>query len=236
MLLLTLTCLAVLSWCFYGEESIAKHFLLLFFICSSAIAGARLFHVLVEKPQLLHTPQLIWQRFDGMTFYGSVILSLPLFLLIARFVYKRQSREKLFDLATLLACLSYAVLRLGCFASGCCWGKVSTLPWSVRYLDPHSVMPHLGLPVHPVQLYDSLLGFLTFAILLALYQKNKWRGQLLTLFFLAYSIERFATEFFRGDSFRGENILLTLSVSQLISFAIFCAILAHLFNKKRGEI
>lgn len=64
--------------------------------------------------------------------------------------------------------------RIGCFLAGCNWGKVTSLPWGVRFPPPlHAYAQHLkagliprgsalSLPVHPTQLYESLFGLLMF--------------------------------------------------------------------------
>lgn len=80
-------------------------------------------------------------------------------------------------------------------------------------------MPWHGIPVHPVQLYDSFVGFAIFALLL--FVRQKWpRAPLFSLFLALYAVGRFFTEFYRGDSFRGENVLLGLTTSQAVSVAI----------------
>lgn len=46
------------------------------------------------------------------------------------------------------ALVGFAVGRIGCFLAGCCYGRVTALPWGI-------VFPDLGLdPRHPVQLYE----------------------------------------------------------------------------------
>ena len=81
-------------------------------------------------------------------------------------------------------------------------------------------MPHLGLPVHPVQIYDALLGFITFVILLVLYQKGKCEGNSSLCSFWP-TLSGVSLQNFLGRFLQGRYILLTLSVSQLISFVIF---------------
>jgi prolipoprotein diacylglyceryltransferase len=56
----------------------------------------------------------------------------------------------------------------------------------------------------------------------------------MTYFFILYPIGRFLTESFRGDKFRGENILMGLSMGQTISvFLIVIFTMIHL-KKKLG--
>ena len=40
---------------------------------------------------------------------------------------------------------------------GCCWGTITAGVPYVIYTDPRGSMPMLGVPVHPVQLYEALM-------------------------------------------------------------------------------
>lgn len=72
------------------------------------------------------------------------------------------------DALATLPLLAMVAVRLGCFLEGCCWGRVSSLPWAVRFPAGssahwyHASRGWIGedaassLPVHPLQLY--LLG------------------------------------------------------------------------------
>ncbi|HLE11186.1 MAG: hypothetical protein A2504_12550 [Bdellovibrionales bacterium RIFOXYD12_FULL_39_22] len=181
--------------------------------------GARFFYLFFEAGQeSVGVAELT--RFDGMTFYGSLAAGALFVLFFNKFFIKDSSvRLAIWDSSALALSYSYGLMRIGCFANGCCWGKISGLPWAVRYFDPRSVMPALGIPVHPVQLYDSFLGFLLFFILLML--RKKLAGQLIFIWGLLYPVGRFITEFYRGDTFRGEDIFMSMSTSQLISLGIF---------------
>lgn len=87
-------------------------------------------------------------------------------------------------------------------------------------------MPYKGIPVHPVQIYDAALGFSIGLVLWVLWREKISRGRLFLIFAILYPISRFITEFYRADSFRGEDILLGLSTSQLISVALLTLALA----------
>ena len=67
--------------------------------------------------------------------------------------------------------LGHVIGRLGCFLAGCCYGKETTVPWSVVFTDPFA-LANAGTPLnvhlHPTQLYESgaealiLVGLLLF--------------------------------------------------------------------------
>jgi len=74
------------------------------------------------------------------------------------------------DLAVAPLGIALMLARIGCFLAGCDYGKVSALPWAVRF-PAHSPawQDHLAaglvpagraesLPVHPTELYEAALG------------------------------------------------------------------------------
>jgi phosphatidylglycerol:prolipoprotein diacylglycerol transferase len=188
--------------------------------------GARLFHVIWERPDYFRAhPSEIFTSFTGMTFYGALALGSLVFFGLSRLYVFPQNRARVLDVGAILGALFYGILRIGCFADGCCWGRLCRYPWAVRYFNPESEMPYLGLPVHPVQLYDSFAGFVIAGILFSVsrsefYRKNELQGSLVWMFFGLYSIARTLTESFRGDAYRGVDLLFGMSTSQLISSAL----------------
>jgi phosphatidylglycerol:prolipoprotein diacylglycerol transferase len=208
---------------FKKELPLWKIFTMVFAVAASAWIGARLFHVIWERPDYFKAhPAEILTNFQGMTFYGALIAGFFTVLLLNRILIPKSIRARMLDVSAIIAAAFYGLLRIGCFADGCCWGKLSRLPWAVRFFDPNSEMPFLGIPVHPVQLYDSFAGFLIAGILIYLYRNQALlRGRLIWIFFCLYSIARVITENFRGDSYRGVNLFLGLSTSQLISVGLF---------------
>ena len=81
-------------------------------------------------------------------------------------------------------------------------------------------MPFAGAPVHPVQLYDSALGFVLGCGLLSFMRAGTAKGRLFWLFCCGFGVGRFATESFRGDVYRGVDAWIGLSTSQAISLGL----------------
>lgn len=50
--------------------------------------------------------------------------------------------------------------------------------------------------------------------------RPRWRGHLFFVFVTTYATGRFFTEFYRGDTFRGEGLWLGLSTSQVVSVGL----------------
>jgi phosphatidylglycerol:prolipoprotein diacylglycerol transferase len=105
--------------------------------------------------------------------------------------------------------LGQAIGRLGCFSAGCCYGTETHLPWAVtfpRIANFFSGTPD-GIPLHPVQLYNSLANLTVMAILLLARPKRTFQGQIFALYFLVEGLGRVITETWRGDVDRGTGWL-----------------------------
>jgi phosphatidylglycerol:prolipoprotein diacylglycerol transferase len=120
--------------------------------------------------------------------------------------------------------LGQAIGRLGCFSAGCCYGTESHLPWAATFTDPiahaFSGTP-LDVPLHPVQLYNTLANLAVMAILLVARPKRTFQGQIFALYFLVEGLGRVITETWRGDVDRGTGWLgwVWLSTGRLTGIA-----------------
>ena len=130
--------------------------------------------------------------------------------------------------------LGHAIGRLGCFCAGCCYGKpAGGLPWAVVFNDSGTLAVK-GVPLHPVQIYESAAEVLNFMILVALRRRQSFRGQLFWVYILNYSIIRAVAEVFRGDEIRG-FIAGGVSISQGISIVMFLLSLVMLKQLGRAR-
>lgn len=106
--------------------------------------------------------------------------------------------------------LGQAIGRLGCFSAGCCYGTESHLPWAATFTDPlaraFSGTP-LDLPLHPVQVYNSLANLAVMGALLLARPRRAFQGQIFALYFLTEGLGRVITETWRGDVDRGTGWL-----------------------------
>jgi phosphatidylglycerol:prolipoprotein diacylglycerol transferase len=122
--------------------------------------------------------------------------------------------------------------RIGCYLFGCDFGK--PLPFGApEWLKtlgtfphwPEGTLPHgsgspawvqhvqhnllnfdsaASLPVHPTQIYESLVGAGLLALLLWVRKNLRFRGQVFLVFTFAYGVLRFLLEMIRDDLERGE--------------------------------
>ena len=126
-------------------------------------------------------------------------------------IYARAKKVPLGKLADIVApsvILGQAIGRIGCFFSGCCYGKETSGTWGfmTRFAPG---------PRHPYQLYESAADFALFIALILLSGKIAFEGGLLSSYVLGYSAVRFALEFFRDN----DSYLAGLSYGQWASLA-----------------
>src|SRR5262245_31408052 len=132
--------------------------------------------------------------------------------------------------------LGLALTRIGCFLYGCDFGARSSLPWAIRFPGPSRFakfgspafemhvrrydLPQTAtasFPVHPTQLYESLLGLALLAACLLVRKRRKTEGFVFLTFIWGYGIPRFLLEFIRDDEQRGA--VGSWSTSQIIGLA-----------------
>jgi phosphatidylglycerol:prolipoprotein diacylglycerol transferase len=87
-------------------------------------------------------------------------------------------------------------------------------------------------PVHPTQIYESLVGLVLLTILLWQRKHQRFRGQIFFLFAFAYGYLRFLIEMLRDDSERGE--FGTFPVHFFVPGALFIMALAFVFGISLG--
>ena len=132
----------------------------------------------------------------GYTWYGAQLGGMLTLVLYAYF--QNVPLKGLADATVLPVCLMMAIVRIGCFVGGCCYGNASTLPWAVSYSFSH---PMHGMLLHPVQLYEALLWLLMLAVLWFFKKKHSmFDGFLALLYLTLYGAGRFMLEYVRSDS------------------------------------
>jgi phosphatidylglycerol:prolipoprotein diacylglycerol transferase len=170
--------------------------------CAMAgIAGAKLMMILVDLPEYLRDPRMLFSlstlQAAGI-FYGGLLMAL-----IVAWFYMRNKHLPMLATADVLApgiALGHSIGRLGCFAAGCCWGAQCNLPWAVTFTKPEAhdlVGVPLGVPLHPTQLYEAIAEAIIFLILYWRISKPHRPGAIIGLYLLLYSTVRFFDDFLR---------------------------------------
>ena len=217
----------------------------IFYVMILSLLGAKLWLLVTNLDYYLKYPaEIKYLLTSGGAFYGGLIFG----AVFAVWFIRRHalSYRQLGDIAGPSLALGHFFGRLGCFAAGCCWGReAGHFPLAVTFsnLKANSLtgVP-LYIPLYPTQLFEAMLNFANFLILMVVYKKRKFQGQVFALYILNYSLIRFTVEYFRGDPDRGyvfggmEKPLASLSVPQLICLIGFITALVLLKSfKKKGE-
>lgn len=88
-------------------------------------------------------------------------------------------------------------------------------------------------PVHPTQIYESLVGLALLALLLVQRKHQRFRGQIFFLFAFGYGYLRFLVEIFRDDTERGEFGPM-MSEHWLVSISLLLMTIAFVFGISLG--
>ncbi|HMP82157.1 MAG TPA: prolipoprotein diacylglyceryl transferase [Verrucomicrobiota bacterium] len=204
-----------------------------------AVIGGRTLFVLTYSDAVFRDPlypnapwtEVFMIRRGGLIFYGGLIGAA-----LACIIYCRVRKLQLWKVADILApgiALGYVFGRIGCFLNGCCFGSICQFPWAVRYPNQSSVWhDHFqsekvgalerSLPVHPSQIYDSLLNIGLYLTLAWMFRRRKFDGQVFAAYLVLYAITRSFVELFRGD-YPPEHIHGGLTSAHLVSIGIFAA-------------
>ena len=119
--------------------------------------------------------------------------------------------------------LGHAIGRVGCFAAGCCYGKPTTHFWGVTFKNPLAqawVGTPLGVPLEPTQLFESAVELANFFILMWMFKRKTFDGQVFGAYLFLYGIARYFLEFLRDDPGRGEVFGGIMTGTQLIAIGL----------------
>lgn len=196
----------------YDEEDVLD---LVIILVLAGLLGSRLAYIgMFQWHEFLASPAIIFSisdgGFSGLVWYGGLTAGA---LAFAIFIWKKKyAFWKLADICAPFLALGYAIVRIGCFLNGCCYGKV-TGSWGM-------VFPYVDdLSRYPTQLFSSAINLILFLFLWWYYPRRKFAGQVFILYLLGYSVYRFSIEFIRENSiFYGP-----FSISQVYSIIIFVA-------------
>jgi phosphatidylglycerol:prolipoprotein diacylglycerol transferase len=124
--------------------------------------------------------------------------------------------------------IAFCFNRIGAFCGGSAWGTPAQLPWAVTYRSPVAYLWYrvpLGVPLHPVQLYDAAACMLLFGLLLWMLRRDPSRpaGEIAGAWLFLYGVIRFFLEFLRGDPARTPLLGGALTLAQLLSIAAVLA-------------
>ncbi|MFZ4795006.1 MAG: prolipoprotein diacylglyceryl transferase [Blastocatellia bacterium] len=191
---------------------------------------------------------------SGGVFYGG-FLGAVLASVVATRIYKLPW-WRVADACAPGIAIGTSIGRLGCFAAGCCWGKPTTAAIGVHFTEKaHEltgvplIVAHLRNPVeqsawaeklgellapidlHPTQLYESVATLLLAILLLVLFRRRQFAGQVILVYATLYAILRFIIEYWRDD-WRGEVFFLSTSQFLAIIIAVLSVVAYAIFHAR----
>jgi phosphatidylglycerol:prolipoprotein diacylglycerol transferase len=212
-----------------------------FWAIGGALVGAKVLMILRDAPGYIAAPSELFSRSvitSAGDFYGGFIGA----LIASAFFFKRHAELPFWTTADLCGpaiALGQAIGRIGCLMAGDDYGRPAQLPWSVTFTDPDAARiggAPLGVPLHPVQLYESIVCLVLFAVLVRLSRRKRFDGEVILTYTLLYAIARFVLEFFRGDADRGFVFGGLLSTSQFIAAILGpAAVVLWLVRRRRAS-
>lgn len=198
-----------------------------------AFVGAKLLSILTQIPQIcadwpyLRTATAAFMQkylYAGFVFYGGILGAL-----LGAWLYCRANHIAYGRIERVLLPVCpwiHAFGRVGCFFTGCCYGK--SVPWG--YVYHNSAVAPNGIPLLPVQLMEAVFEMLICIVIIILSKKERRSGTLTAVYLASYGVFRFIIEFWRGDMYRG--FIGALSVSQWIALATIIGIVIWVVAKK----
>ncbi|MDL0113974.1 prolipoprotein diacylglyceryl transferase [Campylobacter felis] len=200
------------------------------------ILGARVGYVLIYDANTAYYLTHPWQIFNpfgrngefigirGLSYHGAIVG-----FLLATVLFCKKYKQNLWlflDLAALSVPLAYVFGRVGNFLNQELFGRATDVPWGI-YVE--------GILRHPSQLYEAFLeGFVVFIVVYLFKLRQKFEGELIIIYAGAYSLARFACEFYREPDFGIGFVVFGLSMGQILSLIMFvAALLFYLFFKKK---
>lgn len=214
---------------------------LIYMILFGVLVGGRLGYYLVEWRFIAANPDFIWGNWrSGWVHWFGVIGGFSMghvWVVTHGRLYKRRTALPIADYSGPGIALGQGIGRIGCFFEGCCYGCPTLLPWGARYTDPSSSVDDrlLGVPLHPVQLYEAigllaLFVFLGYVVIPGIRSKRFTPGSAVFGYIVLYAVMRFFLEFLRCDD-RGTLLHPVLSPSQWVSLAAAAVIGAYWYRQ-----
>ena len=203
---------------------------LLLYVIIGNVLGARIFYVFIYNlPYYLANPfEIIAVWHGGLSFHGALIGAV-----IAVFYFCKRKKVDFYEIADISViplALGLALGRLGNFINGELYGRISEVPWAVKF-------PGVEGFRHPSQLYESFKNLLIFFALWTIKDKKLPKGFLFWLFVIMYSVLRFIIEFFRQPDPQIGFIFGFLTMGQLLNIIMFAVGIFFIYRvSKKKEL
>lgn len=181
----------------FSEEMLQEY---LIYGVLAGLLGARLWEVVFSWQQYVDSPLhalMFWE--GGLSIQGAVIAN----TLLAWWYFTRKGLSfwRFADIAAPALILGQAIGRIGCFFNGDAYGKPTDAWYGVIYHPDTPAYQAWGpVPLVPAELMEAGIDLAILAVLLRVFRRKQFDGQVLLAYFILYSLARFGLEFLRTDS------------------------------------
>lgn len=214
-----------------GETVMSNLYML---VLIASVIGCRLAYVAFHLEEF----RSVWDIFavwkGGATLYGGLILSV-----LVGYPYLRRQGIPILVMGDILmpsVALGIGITRIGCFLSGCCFGKPTNLPWGIVFPASCPAGSYAqGAHLHPTQIYASLDGFILFGVLLLAERKARFDGFVFSFFLVGYGVARFVEDFFRYYELNMTTVG-GLSLNQIMSLGLIALGVVLLVTRERKPL
>lgn len=157
----------------------------------SMVLGSRLGYLAIHWTYYRRHPEEIL-RIDsgGLAMAGGLLITCVVVPILLR-RYRKPVLSTVDRMIPPLA-LGQAIVRIGCFLEGCCYGRLTHLPWGLAY-------PLETARRHPTQLYEAFLLFSLYRFLLRMERRPRWAQTNLLWYLCVYGLFRAGADFLRVD-------------------------------------
>ena len=213
----------------------------------AVIIGARLGHCFFYHPLLyLKNPwRVIFFWEGGLASHGAT-LGLVVALII--FALRRKLHPlEIMDRFSMSAAVGAAGIRLGNFMNSEIVGRVTEVPWAVKFpryaarIHKVSLEKAIGIaaPRHPSQLYEFAMGLTVLGLLFLadrfFGREKRPRGLMTGLFLVLYFTGRFSVEYFKEYQALDKGSLFTIGqILSIVPILAGAGLLVYVFLR-RGE-
>lgn len=214
------------AFCLFTKEKFNSNYSSLLNLVLWGFAGSFLFSFIEIFLMHHHNHQPFYlsdykfsQRWYGALFTGLIYLYLQ---------FNKTAFLENIDIILLAVCLGISIGKWGCFFSQHygCYGTPTNLPWGIVFSDKNysSIVP-----VHPIQIYDSLFHISLFFFLLKRIKSISYKpGIIFIMFMLLTSVYNFVIEYIRTN----QVVVFGLTFAQITYILIFISSIFIFFRLK----
>jgi phosphatidylglycerol:prolipoprotein diacylglycerol transferase len=170
---------------------------------------------------LTHPQHILAFWEGGMAFFGAIFAAVAVLVVMA---WRRHLNFwDVLDAGVLFAAVGQPIGRLGNVMNGEILGPPSDLPWAIRYTNPASMAPHLGVAYQPANLYEAIGVLLILGVLLYLRRRGVPPGILGLTYLTLYPVSQLILFYWRTDS-ETPAIMWGLKQAQLTAIVMLLTI------------